>query len=326
MVYATFVSFFPQLVAGPIERTNNLLPQINSKKFFDYDQAMYGIRKMLWGFFKKIAVADVVSVYVDKVYMQPQNCTPLDLWLSIFLFTIQIYCDFSGYSDIAIGTAKLFGINLTENFKSPYFSTSIREFWSRWHISLSTWFRDYVYIPLGGNRCSNIRNRINLIFTFLISGLWHGADWTFVFWGGIHGMAQIFERQISLKNKSNQTVNTIIHWFIVFAFCNIAWVFFRAENFGTAIYVIKNAFCNITNINGYLHSHVGISKKRFLYILLNIAIVFAYDYLSLKVDVIQYAKQAKKGVVIACEYVLVILIGIAICYGAGSNQFVYFQF
>ena len=161
-IYATFISFFPQLVAGPIERTTNLLPQINSEKKFDYDLAMYGARQMLWGFFKKTAVADVVAVYVDNVYGNLAQCTGLELCIAIFFFTIQIYCDFSGYSDIAIGSAKLLGIKLMTNFSSPYFSLSVKEFWSRWHISLSTWFRDYIYIPLVGNISSKKNNYLNL--------------------------------------------------------------------------------------------------------------------------------------------------------------------
>ena len=182
--YATFISFFPQLVAGPIERTDNLLPQIKEKHFFNYNQAAYGLKLMAWGFFKKLCIADAIAVYVDSVYTSLDNNTGFPILFAVLGFSIQIYCDFSGYSDIAIGTAKLLGINLLTNFKSPYFSSSIREFWTRWHISLSTWFRDYVYIPLGGNRCGKIRHNFNLMITFLTSGLWHGANWTFVVWGG----------------------------------------------------------------------------------------------------------------------------------------------
>lgn len=182
--YAVFISFFPQLVAGPIERTSNLLPQIKAKHEFNYDQATYGLKLMAWGYFKKIVIADTLSKYVSAVYDVPQNLTGFVLVLATLFFTLQIYCDFSGYSDIAIGTAKLLGINLMTNFKSPYFSQSIKEFWSRWHISLSTWFRDYIYIPLGGNRVGKIRHTMNLLITFLASGLWHGANWTFAVWGG----------------------------------------------------------------------------------------------------------------------------------------------
>ena len=196
-IYATFISFFPQLVAGPIERTDNLLPQIKKRHIFNYESAVYGMKLMIWGYFKKMAIADNLAQYVDMVFSEPSAYHWLDLLIAVFFFTIQIYCDFSGYSDIAIGTARLFGIDLMTNFRSPYFSTSLQEFWSRWHISLSTWFRDYVYIPLGGNRCSKMRRSFNLLVTFLVSGLWHGANWTFLFWGGIHGGMQVIENLLT---------------------------------------------------------------------------------------------------------------------------------
>lgn len=313
-IYATFISFFPQLVAGPIERTRNLLPQIQETHVFDYEQAMYGAREILLGFFKKIAVADVLAIYVDAAYKNLHRCTTLDLYIVIFFFTVQIYCDFSGYSDIATGTAKLFGINLMKNFNSPYFSTSIREFWSRWHISLSTWFRDYVYIPLGGNRVSTARNHINLMITFLVSGLWHGANWTFVFLGGIHGLAQIFEKIFSSNKKS------LLHWFIVFIFCNVTWVFFRAENFKDAVYIFTHIFSKIT-----LTSNIGLSKRKLLFCFVNIMIIAIYDYFSLKNNVINIASK-HKYVTLFIEYMLIAIIIVALLFGNGSNQFVYFQF
>lgn len=187
ITYATFISFFPQLVAGPIERSENLLPQIKAKHYFNESKALDGAKLMIWGYYKKLVIADFVAPYVDQVYANLSSYTGFDLVLTIFLFTIQIYCDFSGYSDIAIGTAKLLDIDLMTNFKSPYLSASIKEFWSRWHISLSMWFKDYIYIPLGGNRCSKLKHCRNLFVTFLLSGLWHGANWTFVIWGGMHG-------------------------------------------------------------------------------------------------------------------------------------------
>lgn len=183
-IYATFISFFPQLVAGPIERTENLLPQIKARHNFDSEQALFGAKLMLWGYFKKLVIADTLAQYVDLVFANLEAYHGFDLVIAIFFFTLQIYCDFSGYSDIAIGTADLFGIKLMTNFKSPYFSSSIKEFWNRWHISLSSWFKDYIYIPLGGNRCSKARCAMNVIITFLASGLWHGANWTFIIWGG----------------------------------------------------------------------------------------------------------------------------------------------
>lgn len=182
--YAAFVSFFPQLVAGPIERTANLLPQIKKARSFDEHKAVSGLRLMAWGYFKKIALADTLAVYVDAVYDSLYDFEGFILIVIILFFSIQIYCDFSGYSDIAVGTARLFGIDLMKNFNCPYFATSINEFWKRWHISLSTWFRDYVYIPLGGNRCTKGRQSANLMLTFLASGLWHGANWTYLIWGG----------------------------------------------------------------------------------------------------------------------------------------------
>lgn len=176
--------FFPQLVAGPIERSENLLPQIRQEHCFSYEEATYGLRQMLWGFFKKIVIADTLAYYVDMVYEMPYSYNGASLLIVSVFFSFQIYCDFSGYSDIAIGTARLFGIRLMTNFKSPYFSESITEFWRKWHISLSTWFRDYVYIPLGGNRKGKIRKYVNTLITFLLSGLWHGANRTYVFLGG----------------------------------------------------------------------------------------------------------------------------------------------
>lgn len=184
ITYALFVSFFPQLVAGPIERAKNLLPQFHSEHHFDADNVAEGIKQMIWGFFMKLCVADVLSSYVDAVYNNVANHNGTSMILATLFFTIQIYCDFAGYSNIAIGAARVMGYRLMENFKQPYFSLNIKEFWRRWHISLSTWFMDYLYIPLGGNRVSYPRHLLNLAITFLVSGVWHGANWTFVLWGG----------------------------------------------------------------------------------------------------------------------------------------------
>ena len=324
-IFATFVSFFPQLVAGPIERTNNLLPQIKSKKDFNYDLAMEGARRILLGFFKKMAVADVVAVYVDAAYGNLLQCTGLDLFFAIFFFTVQIYCDFSGYSDIAIGTAKLFGINLMTNFASPYFATSVKEFWSRWHISLSTWFRDYVYIPLGGSRCSKTRNYANVMITFLVSGLWHGANWTFVLWGGIHGLAQVLEKAFGLEKGNKGRTGKVFSWFIVFLFCNLAWVFFRADSFSDAVYVIQHALPVSESFKSYAQINMGPDKRSLHYIFTVIALVAAYDFITLKQDIIDTLKN-KKILGLVFEYALVILIIIALINGTGSNQFVYFQF
>ena len=328
-VYATFISFFPQLVAGPIERANNLLPQIKSVKKFDYDSAIYGARMILWGLFKKIAVADAVSVYVDNAYNNVSSCSGADCILAVFFFTIQIYCDFSGYSDIAIGSAKLLGINLMTNFKSPYFSKSVKEFWSRWHISLSTWFKDYLYIPLGGNKCSRIKNYRNLIITFLVSGLWHGANWTFVVWGGIHGVAQVLEKSLGLNRLIKIRIGRVLSWLVVFVFCNYAWVFFRADNFHDATVIIYNTFSRFSDISYYLHSNIGTSFESCLILLFMVAIVGIYDYFSLDHDIIAEAAKLTRWKRVPCiiaEYLLVALIVYSIENGVNSNQFVYFQF
>lgn len=184
ITYALFVSFFPQLVAGPIERAKNLLPQFRSEHHFNADDIIEGIKQMIWGFFMKLCVADVLSSYVDAVYNNVANHNGTSMILATLFFTIQIYCDFAGYSNIAIGAARVMGYRLMENFKQPYFAQNIKEFWRKWHISLSTWFMDYLYIPLGGNRVSYPRHLLNLAITFLVSGVWHGANWTFVLWGG----------------------------------------------------------------------------------------------------------------------------------------------
>ena len=299
IVYATFISFFPQLVAGPIERSENLLPQIKScEKFsFNYAQASYGIKLTAWGLFKKLAIADVVSVWVDAVFNNVTGHKGLPLIVAVLLFTCQIYCDFSGYSDIARGCAKMMGINLIENFKSPYFSSSIKEFWSRWHISLSTWFRDYLYIPLGGNRVSKFRHYINIMITFIISGLWHGANWTFVIWGSIHGLAQIIEN-IFTRNKQTNS-HRALRVLMTFIFCSFAWVFFRAGTISEALYIIQNAFNGISNIKDFIIAgrvdlkSINLGIKSMLAASCTIFILMLYDYFSLNFDVISWISRRR---------------------------------
>lgn len=324
-VYAAFVSFFPQLVAGPIERTGNLLPQITSEKTFDQAKASYGLKLMAWGFFKKLAVADVLGSYVDAAYGSLSACTGFDLLIAIVFFTIQIYCDFSGYSDIAVGTAKLLGIDLMTNFKSPYFSLSIKEFWSRWHISLSTWFRDYVYIPLGGNRRGSLKRDRNLLLTFLVSGLWHGASWTYVVWGGIHGMAQILENRFSRGNRGRRGGFPLLRWLGVFAFCNAAWVFFRAESLADAWYVLSQAVLSLAHPASLLPGVTGLELKDLCFILLSMALVAGFDYLSLKRDVIAWVSRMPPPVRWSC-YLALVWLTLCLMLPSGSSEFVYFQF
>lgn len=250
-IFALYVSFFPQLVAGPIERSTNLLPQFFKKHEFDYARIRDGIYIMVWGFFKKVVIADRLSEYVNIVYGDPSNFGSANLTIATVFFAVQIYCDFSGYSDIAIGTAKIMGFSLMKNFNRPYLSGSIREFWQRWHISLSSWFRDYLYIPLGGNRTIKLRWYFNLFITFLISGLWHGANWTFVIWGALHGFYLIFAiwtqstrktittwLGISRFPKFDKFLQIIITVFLAW----FAWVFFRASSIGDAFTIIGRIF------------------------------------------------------------------------------------
>ena len=239
LAFLAFISFFPQLVAGPIERAANLLPQFLHKRSFNYHQAADGMRQILWGLFKKIVIADTCAIYVDQVFSSYNTYTGSTLLVAAILFTFQIYGDFSGYSDMAIGIAKLFGIKLMRNFNNPYFSRNIAEFWRRWHISLTTWFRDYVYIPLGGSRVGKAAIVRNVFIIFLLSGLWHGANWTFIAWGGYHVLLFL---PLILLGKNHKSTNFIddkrilpslkesVQILLTFGLTTIGWIIFRAEN------------------------------------------------------------------------------------------------
>jgi alginate O-acetyltransferase complex protein AlgI len=243
-----FVSFFPQLVAGPIERAGHLLPQLYAKHDPDPSAISGGLQRMLWGLFKKIVVADRLAIYVDTVYNSPADYRGLPVILATYFFAVQIYCDFSGYTDIALGAAKVMGYNLTENFRQPYCSSSIAEFWRRWHISLSAWFRDYLYIPLGGSRVPTWRWYTNLMIIFLVSGLWHGANWTFVLWGGLHGLYYLFEawthrardKVFQMLHLAKPTVRTAIDTFITLNLICFAWLFFRANSSSDAFLLLNH--------------------------------------------------------------------------------------
>ncbi|MEX2531232.1 MAG: MBOAT family protein [Gemmatimonadota bacterium] len=265
-ILALYVSFFPQLVAGPIERSTRLLPQFFREHGFDLERAKSGARLMLWGFFKKVVIADRLAAYVNPVYADPTAHSSATLLVATYFFAFQIYCDFSGYSDIAIGTARIMGYDLMENFRRPYFARSIREFWGRWHISLSTWFRDYVYIPLGGNRVPRLRWYVNLMIVFVVSGLWHGAAWTFILWGALHGGYLVFALVTShqrdriwasvkalspsqvlpgfraswLPHPSIDAIRSGLAVFTTFHLVLFAWIFFRAETIREAWVVIAN--------------------------------------------------------------------------------------
>lgn len=247
-LYALYVMFYPQLVAGPIERPNNVLPQFREKKTFSYLNAVAGFRLILWGLFKKVVIADRLAQFSDPVFDNPQSFPGITIAIAAFFFAFQIFCDFSGYSDIALGTARVMGFKLMTNFNKPYFSRSISEFWKRWHISLSTWFKDYLYIPLGGNRVPLPRAYFNLFFVFLISGFWHGANWTFLAWGALHGFYLIFAlvtrkpRELFCKKVGLDSMGPLYNFInvaTVFILVTVAWIFFRAHDVGNAVFMIK---------------------------------------------------------------------------------------
>lgn len=242
--FAAFVSFFPQLVAGPIERAKNLLPQIRNRRKFKYPQAVTGLRLILWGFFKKIVIADALAYKVEEIFPNYEILNGGVLLLGLLYFAVQIYCDFSGYSDIAIGTAKLLGIDLMVNFRFPYFSKNVTEFWRRWHISLSTWFRDYVYIPLGGSRVSRNLAVRNIFIVFLLSGFWHGANWTFIGWGLANAM--LFVPVFLIRKRKEPTRDAVwVHWLkvgLTFFLVTLTWAFFRSDTIGDALLYLWKCF------------------------------------------------------------------------------------
>ena len=241
--FITHIAFFPQLIAGPVERGGHLLPQFREERKFSMDLLVGGMRQALWGFFKKIAVADMLSKQVDYIFLNHESLPGSTLAIGVLMFSIQIYCDFSGYTDIALGIARMMGIELLTNFKYPYFATTIVEFWHRWHISLSTWFRDYIYFPLGGARVGVGRKYINLLIVFMVSGLWHGARWTFVVWGGLHGAMMIVSNIIHRVLKpSHSFLMQTLKMFLTFVGVTLAWVFFRALNISQAFSIISGIF------------------------------------------------------------------------------------
>ncbi|HMQ87953.1 MAG TPA: MBOAT family O-acyltransferase [Flavilitoribacter sp.] len=316
LAFFAFVSFFPQLVAGPIERAAHLLPQFYYLKKFSYDEVSYGLKKMLWGLFMKVAVADRLAIYVETIYGHSDLHTGISFAVATIFFAVQIYCDFAGYSLIAIGCAQMFGFDLMENFRRPYFSATFKEFWSRWHISLSTWFRDYVYIPLGGNRVSKARNYLNLFVTFTISGLWHGANWTFVAWGALHGAFQCVEKGFldGLRIK----VPHVLKVALIFLFTCVAWVFFRAVNIGQAMYILQTIF---TRPGSSLYFG---DKGMFAFSILGMGILFANDYVQEyrpKFRLLHNPYPAVRFATIV--FLLVYIVGLGVFDG---SQFIYFQF
>jgi D-alanyl-lipoteichoic acid acyltransferase DltB (MBOAT superfamily) len=320
--YAVFVSFFPLLVAGPIERANHLLPQVQKARTFNYQQALEGCRLILWGLFKKVVIADTLAGIVDQIYQNPAELNSFTLILGAIGFSFQIYGDFSGYSDIALGTAKLFGFELLSNFKFPYFSRDLAEFWRRWHISLSSWFRDYLYIPLGGSKNGKAKAIRNTFIIFLVSGFWHGASWNFIVWGLIHACGFL---PLLLLNKNRQHTTDVVAqdrmlptWkelfqlLSTFTFVTFAWIFFRAETLsGAALYL--QTLCTKFNTSG------GIQGTS----------VVAWGALLLLLD--WYLRHNERSLRVPAQRILrngiYFVFALAVLLKLGSQQsFIYFQF
>ena len=320
IAFAAFVGYFPQLVAGPIERAAHLLPQLGEIRVFNSTNAANGLRQALWGFFKKVVIADAVAPLVDLAFSNPESYSSLALILGAVLFSIQIYCDFSGYSDIAIGISKLFGIELKQNFRTPYFSRDIGEFWRRWHISLSTWFRDYIYIPLGGSKGSTALKIRNTFAIFLVSGFWHGANWTFIFWGLINALLFI-PLMLSKGNRKHLDHATLkdthkIIW--TFTLTTLAWIFFRADSLSEAMDYLQQI----------IRVHGGLSLTVKPSLLLFITLLIIGDWLGRKNDfalsfltqgVLSKTAPARIAIYMTLAYLILL-------YSGGQQTFIYFQF
>ena len=318
--YALFVSFFPQLVAGPIERAKNLLPQFHEKHTLKYDNVAEGFKLMLWGFFMKLCVADRLSEYVDAVYNNVGQHNGTSMIIATIFFAFQIYCDFGGYSNIAIGAARIMGFRLMNNFNRPYLSLSVKEFWKRWHISLSSWFKDYVYIPLGGNRVKYGRHLLNLIITFVLSGLWHGANWTFLLWGTLHGtyliIGNLFRKYVYFP-KQESTVSKILYTTLCFSTVTFAWIFFRANNTEDAFTIINKIFTDSGSPFNAGHSFNIYSRLSIIILLFK----DIKDHLNLQLNFLHSNRQCIRYTSVLALVAYILLFG-----ALDGGQFIYFQF
>jgi len=343
-IYALYVMFYPQLVAGPIERPQNLIHQFYEKHDFDYQRIVNGLKLMAWGLFKKVVIADRLAILVNQVYDNPTNYEGIPLILATILFSFQIFCDFSGYSDMAIGAAQVMGFKLMTNFERPYSSRSISEFWKRWHISLSTWFRDYFYIPLGGNRVSIPRWYFNLFIVFLVSGLWHGAKWTFVIWGALHGFYLISG---IILDKFNKPLIKLLHLnnfpnlfglfqkLMTFTLVAFAWIFFRAKSFSDSIYISTHLFSKlnhgfneiVSNISSARSKNLFLNNNKQVLIIAFFSILFLelVHYIQGKIDIENTISNKPFWIRWSIYYIFIILI---LLFGVfeKSQQFIYFQF
>lgn len=337
--YALFVSFFPQLVAGPIERSKNLLRQLAQPQKFSFEKARDGLLLMLWGFFLKIVLADRIAIFVDTVYADYSIYTGFYILMATILFAVQIYCDFSGYSVIAIGAAEILGVSLMENFNAPYLSQSVAEFWRNWHISLTSWFKDYLYIPLGGNRRGKLRKYMNTMIVFLVSGLWHGASFSFVIWGGLNGLYQVLG-EISapvrdwfvriLRLNRNSLGHKLFQIILTFVLVDFSWIFFRADAFRNSLTIIKNMFTfnPWILVDGSLYT-CGLDDKNFRLMLICIFVLILADlckHMGIKIrEVVARQDWWFRSIFFVFSICFILTFGI---WGPGYNgaNFIYFQF
>ena len=323
--YSLFVCFFPLLVAGPIERAQHLIPQLVKRKVFNRAKTINGLQQMLWGFFKKIVIADNCAVFVNQIFSDYENLNSSSLFIGAIFFSFQIYGDFSGYTDIALGAARLFGIELFNNFSYPYFSKSINEFWKRWHISLTSWFRDYIYIPMGGNRVNPIRKIINTIFVFLISGFWHGANWTYISWGFLNSIF-ILPKTLSQKTQSidsNKIANKVIgaiKMLLTFLTVSILWVFFRSKTVYDASKYLQNL---VFKWNSILPDFNG--RKNALVLSFIIFVFMIFEWIGKSHNCPFVFTNSFKNKWLKWGFYYAIIFSILYFY-RGNDQFIYFQF
>ena len=354
-IYTLYVMFYPQLVAGPIERPQNILPQLHSRITFSYENLLVGLRLMMWGLFKKVVVADRLSSHANPIFTHPENYHGLQLIAGVIAFTIQIYCDFSGYTDMALGAARCMGFDLMINFRRPYFSKNIQEFWTRWHISLSTWFRDYVYIPLGGSRVSWWRRYVNIFIVFALSGFWHGANWTFLIWGLIHAAYYFIQlsfdgllknlkgwytnaMQVRKKNKYEPFISSghtdsynlqiyvasvyisMVSWLITFSAVSLAWIFFRAESVGKAWLILSKIF---TADKAFMNFFDLEFFRPFSIILSLLVCAYVFIIESFTDPHLRWFNDRVKTDIAFCCFTLFLLLSLGVY---GHQTFIYFQF
>lgn len=330
-IYALYVMYYPQLVAGPIERPQNMLHQFHTEHKFDGQRVSDGLKLMAWGFFKKIVIADNLALVVNSVYKNPSSVNGLSLLIATYFFAFQIYCDFSGYTDIARGASRVMGIELMENFKRPYFSKTIKEFWRRWHISLSSWFSDYVYISLGGSRCAKWKWLRNLMIVFLLSGLWHGANWTYIIWGGLNGFYLVFailskdirEKFVRFMHLDRYPkLNSLVKVFCTFNLVCFSWIFFRASSLGEALSIVKRIFMEFSlridiGRAGVTRYQLGLCCGVVIFLLF----VQLFQRYGLMADKLNRQHLVIRWGVYYAGLALLILLGVF-----NTNSFIYFQF